>query len=123
MKKVRRFIHKNGRFRAKAIVVRQVNGIEIVFYDSRSIYVKSEYGVWVVFRRWGGERDLGSYSSGWRNFRTMLMYEKSITFTHCHQLAFRNDIISFMAKKPELDGKTVEIITTNGGKKHEGKHE
>lgn len=110
MVKVRRSTWKNGKFRAKAIVVRQVNDIEIVFYNHESIYVKSQAGVWVVFHRW--EAGLGSYQN-WRNFRTMLFYEKYIDFQHCHRLAFRYDIPSQVSRAPDIKGKSIEIISNN----------
>lgn len=117
MSMVRRAVWKNGRYRAKAIIVRQINNIEIVFYDSKSIYVKSEYGVWIVFHRWFA--GAGSYIKGWKQFRHLLMYVDSVDFAYCHRKAFQLDVPSQVSKKPELEGKTVEIITNIRKKKEE----
>ena len=107
----------HGKFNAKAIVVRQINNIEIVFYDSHSIYVKSEHGVWVVFHRWfAREGAVGSYKS-WRGFRTLLFYESQISFAGCHRLAFKYDIPSQVSRAPDLKGKTVEIVSITRRKK------
>lgn len=116
--KVRRTEYKNGRFRAKAIVVREIGDIRIVFYSKDSIYVRSAQGVWVVFHRWG-EHGNDSHRN-WSQFRHLMFYEKTIDFAHCHRLAFRFDIASQVAREPDLEGKTVEILTTNKGGKNEG---
>lgn len=109
MSEVRRVAWKDGRFRAKSIIVRQINNIEIVFYDSKSIYVRSEYGVWIVFHRWFAGS--GSYIKGWKQFRHLLLYVDGVDFAYCHRKAFQLDIPSQVSKKPDLEGKTVEIIT------------
>jgi hypothetical protein len=117
---VRRSNWKRGKYRARAIIVKEVENIKIVFYDSKSIYVKSADGVWVVFHRWFAPK--GSYQGGWKQFRHLLLYEKRVDFAHCHRLAFRYDIPSQVSRAPDLDGKTVEIIT-NINQLQEVKHE
>ena len=90
-----------GRFRAEAVIVREVNDAVIVFYNKESIYVKNvANGQWTVFHRWFAPR--GSYNDGWRQFRHLLLYEKKISYAHCYRLAFRWDISSQIAKSPDL---------------------
>ncbi len=95
-----------GRFRADAVVVRDVNGIRIVFYNHESIYLRDELGNWTVFHRWFAPR--GSYNGGWRQFRHLLLYEKKITSAHCFHLAFRWDILSQTTKAPDISNFKIE---------------
>ena len=90
-----------GRFRAEKVIIRDVNGIRIVFYDHENIYVRNTSGCWVVFHRWFSQK--GSYNNGWRQFRHLLLYEKKIDFNHCYRLAFRWEISSQIVKQsPDL---------------------
>lgn len=89
-----------GRFRADAVIIRDVNGIRIVFYNHENIYLRDEGGSWTVFHRWFAPR--GSYNGGWRQFRHLLLYEKQLTAAHCFHLAFRWDIPSQNSTAPEL---------------------
>lgn len=95
-----------GRFRADAVIVRDVNKIRIVFYNHESIYLRDEHGNWTVFHRWFAPR--GSYNSGWRQFRHLLLYEKKLTSTHCFHLAFRWEILSQNAKEPDISKFKIE---------------
>lgn len=85
-------------YKADAVVVREVNGIKIVFYNSETIYVQDENGNWTIFHRWFTPR--GSYNSIWRPFRYKLFTQKKIDFAHCCRLAFQHDIASQRAKNP-----------------------
>lgn len=86
-----------GRFRAKAVMVRRVNDLEIVFYNRETIYV-GNMGKWYIFHRWFAPR--GSYNGGWRQFRHLLLYEKGLDLTHCYRLAFLHDIQAQIAGAP-----------------------
>ena len=114
---MRRSIRGKGAFEATAIRVKEVGSIKIVFYSKEAIYVQSKEGVWVVFHRYGAGK--GSYNGGWRQFRHLLFYEKTLDFAHCHRLAFRFDIQSQVSRSPNLEGKAVEIITIKKEVKNE----
>ena len=95
-------------FKAKAVVVRELNGIKIVFYDRQTIYVQNlADGLWHVFHRWWDE--IGSYNSKWRQFRHLLFYEKQIDLKHCYHLAFRWDIMTKISDTaPDLSKLKIE---------------
>ena len=94
-------------FRAKAVIVRDVNEIRIVFYNHETIYVRDDTARWHIFHRWVAPR--GSYNRGWRQFRHMLLYEKNITIEHCYRLAFRHEISSQIALSgPDLSKVIIE---------------
>lgn len=97
-----------GRFRAKAIIVKEVRrtGLTIIFYDRETIYVYDSSHGWTAFHRWYAP--LGSYGHGWRQFRHLLEYEKKIDFNHCYRLAFRHGIASQKVNKgPDLSNKAI----------------
>ena len=77
-------------FRANAVIVREVNGLRIVFYNQETIYVQDENKQWTIFHRWFAPR--GSYNAGWRPFRYKLLYQKKLDINHCYRLAFQHDI-------------------------------
>lgn len=97
-----------GRYKAKAVIIREVNGIKIVFYNHENIYVQSSQGQWTVFHRWFPQK--GSYNNGWRQFRHLLLYEKKITYNHCYRLAFRWEISSQAnVREPDLSNINIEM--------------
>ena len=96
-----------GRFKAKAVIIRYVNDIKIVFYDNQSIYVFDEKAGWHLFHRLLAP--LGSYNHGWRQFRHLLLYEKQLDLAHCYRLAFRYNISSQIAKRaPDISKFNIE---------------
>lgn len=95
--------------KANAIVVRELDAIQIVFFNHESIYVLDRATKkWHCFHRWfGGD---GSYEGGWRQFRHRLFYGPKLDIKHCYRLAFRWDITSCVARAgPNLDGHAVDI--------------
>lgn len=95
-------------YKAKAVVIRDLNGIRIVFYDRETIYVRDEQGNWVIFHRWFAPK--GSYNNSWRAFRYKLFYEKKISSAHCYRLAFQHDIVAQRAlHEPNLSKFKVEV--------------
>lgn len=93
--------HKGEKYyKAKAVIVREVNGLEIVFYNHESIYVRDVDGKWFVFHRWFAPK--GSYNAGWRPFRYKLLYQKKLTLNHCYRLAFQHEIVAQTSHKPDL---------------------
>ena len=85
-----------GRFRAKAVKVRKIDDVTIIFQGPRSIWVGWN-GNWSIFHRWGAP--LGSYDNGWRQFRHLLYYEKHPDIWHIYKLADKFDIPYVAAKK------------------------
>ena len=106
-----------GRFRAEAVMVKQVDNLTIVFYDKESIYIKDDIHGWTVFHRWFVPK--GLYGETWKPFRKLLWEEKQITFNHCYRLAFRYSIQSMAnVKPPDLSKvKIVEKIFINNQNK------
>lgn len=85
-------------YRAEAVVIREVNGIKIVFYNHETIYVQEADGKWTIFHRWFTPR--GSYNADWRPFRHKLFTQKKIDMAHCYRLAFQHNIVSQRANNP-----------------------
>lgn len=88
-------------YKADAVIIREINGIQIVFYDKETIYVRGARGEWVIFHRWFAPR--GFYNDNWRGFRKKMLYQKKIDLRHCYHLAFQHDIAIQMASQaPDL---------------------
>lgn len=97
-----------GRFKAKTVKVRKVDGLTLVFRSPKAIYMGWN-GYWAVFHRWGAPR--GSYGGGWQQFRHLLYYDKHITSVHVFELAERFQIPFLTASgAPCLDENLVEIV-------------
>lgn len=86
--------------------MREIGGMEIIFWDGFSIYVitpKLSY----VFQRWYAPK--GSYGT-WRKFRHLMMHRQYLTFDIACQLAARYGILASCSDvKLDWRGKAVEI--------------
>lgn len=95
-------------YKADKVIVREINGIKIVFYDRETIYVRGARNEWVIFHRWFTQR--GSYNNSWRPFRWKLLYQKSIDLPQCYRLAYQHDISVQQARKePDLSKFNIEV--------------
>lgn len=99
-----------GKFKAKAIIVKEVRrtGLRIIFYNSETIYVQDSQNGWAVFHRWGSPHNK-YYNTCWKNFRHLLLTEKTIDIKRCYRLAFQWDVSSQKANRgPDLSNFNVE---------------
>lgn len=97
-----------GKFRAEAVIIREVNGIKIIFYNHETIYVQDTNGRWVIFHRWFAGR--GSYYKGWHQFRDRVMQKKRLDLAECYRLAFQYDVQTKNAlTEPDLSNFKVEM--------------
>ena len=96
-----------GRFKAEHITIRRVNGLEIVFRDRSSIYVRHEQDRgYTVFHRWYAQ--LGSYSGGWGQFRQKLWRDKKLSLLKCFEIAAQYGIQSLHTDRElKLEGEKV----------------
>lgn len=93
----------------KTITVRQVDGLQIVFYDTETVYVCHRNGI-NLYHTWFLPKD-GVYYEHIRYFRRALLELKEPTLTHINHLAYRHGlVISAVEKLPDLTGKTVKIV-------------
>ncbi len=101
-----------GRFRADKIIIREDNGLSIIFYDAQSIYVMKDDGYGVVFHRWWAPRGSYGHGTNWSAFRKGLMESKRISLSYCYELASKWDI-QFMAARgwPNLTGRRIKKLT------------
>lgn len=94
-------------YKAEAVIIRELNGIKIVFYDQETIYVRGARNEWIIFHRWFAPR--GSYNKNWRPFRCKLLYRKNIDMAQCYRLAFQHDISAQRAnREPDLSKFKIE---------------
>lgn len=99
-------------FKADYITIKKIEGGELIFYDRQSIYLYQDgfqYGT--IFNNWNNS--LGSYGSGWKQFRKRLWQYKTLSVRRCYELALEFDILAFVSyDKLDLTGKKVR--TKNG---------
>ena len=90
-----------GKFRAEGVRVKHINNITIVFYNKETIYVQTDYGIWIAFHRWFAPK--GSYRE-WEQFKHLLTYKKKITLGYIYEKALQYDIQSQVATRvPDLE--------------------
>lgn len=98
-----------GRFKAKGLVVREIENIVIIFWNSHMIYVMGPYGM-ILFHRYFAPR--GSYTQSWGNFRRKLLQYKTLNFDNIFLVAAHHfDVVEIQTSHKELDltGKTVYL--------------
>lgn len=113
-----------GRFRAERVIVREIDGMEVIFWDGFSIYVTTS-NITYVFHRWYAPK--GSYNA-WRKFRHLLMHRHHLTLGAACRLANRYGILATCSDaKLNWDGKRVEVrfgnIKVMGMKENQVKEE
>lgn len=96
-----------GRFQAEETIVRELRDIEIVFWDSQSIYVyERRSGRWVIFHRWFAPR--GSYGEYWGDFRRKMLRYRGLDMAGCRRLAERYGVEVAGTDRPvKLEGRKV----------------
>lgn len=96
-----------GRFKAEAILVRELEELTIIFYDKESIYVYPKKEKWgTIFNRWG----VFQYGD-WQDFRRRLMRKKHLDLRGCYELALKYEILAVStARRLNLEGKKVRKI-------------
>ena len=60
--------------------VREIDGLTIVFYDSRTVYVKTTFGAWVVFHRWFHIKR-GFCTNNFKPFVKKLRHNRHLTYS------------------------------------------
>ena len=115
IKKITQNLVKKGRGvvvvkRQEKIKIRKIDGLEIIFYDKKTIYVKHRYGV-SVYNRWLVQ-ERGFYKNKWARFRDeILRKRKNLTWGEINALAEKYEIDVFGGKVPCLDGEELEYIS------------
>lgn len=111
-----------GRYKAEHITIRRINGLEIVFRDRLSIYVRREGEKgYTVFHRWYAPR--GSYTGGWSNFRQKLRRSRKLSLLSCFETAAQYDIQSLHTDRElKLEGEDVVYIGNNDFEERKNKH-
>jgi len=98
-----------GRFVAEKTVVRKVNGMEIVFWDEKSIYLRKDGArMWTIFHRWfAPEID---YRHHWKLFRKRLLNKKSLSYLECFEVAAEHGILATSSDRElTFDRKEIEV--------------
>lgn len=93
--------------------VREIDGLTIVFYDSRTVYVKTTFGAWVVFHRWFHIKR-GFCTNNFKPFVKKLRHNRHLTYSFIVEKAQQFDISINASRKPNLEGLKVIYLPTKG---------
>lgn len=99
---------KNGQ-----VGVREVDGLTIIFWDARTVYVKTTYGAWVVFHRWFHVQR-GFCTNNFKPFVKKLRHNKHLTYAFICSKAQQFDISINASRPPQLEGLTIVKLPTKG---------
>lgn len=95
------------------IGIREVDGLTIIFWDARTIYVKTTFGNWVVFHRWFHiQRNF--CSNNFKPFSKKLRHNKHLSYSFIANTALKYDITIASARQPKLEGKKIKILPSKG---------
>lgn len=101
-----------GKFKAERIIIRELETIDIIFWQANSIYVfykNTNQGA--VFHNWF---EHGRYVTNWEPFRCKLLRYQNLTMAKCYELAAYHEVDhSGMGRGLKLDGKSVELRAKN----------
>lgn len=95
-----------GRYRAEGIIIRELDEVKIIFWDSQTIYVYDHAGRGIAFHRWFAPR--GSYGEYWQAFRQRMMRGKGLTLAGCCGIATRYGVQTVGTyRKLDFEGRKV----------------
>jgi hypothetical protein len=99
------------------IATRETNGLLLIFYDHKTIYVKHQYGV-NVYHRWFIKKRY-FYMSRWQPFRRALTDQKHLDIGYINSLANRYEIdIEHASALPDISSKKVRAIPPWGRRRN-----
>ena len=91
------------------IVIRKTNGLEIVFINPTTVYVKHRYGI-NIYERWF-VKQRGFYSSNFRPFSESIKYNRYIDLAYINKLAERYEMsVTGSSEMPDLTGQEIREI-------------
>ena len=95
------------------ISIRKVNDLILVFYDAKTIYVKSKWGL-VAYERWFMRQRM-FYSKNFRPFSESLKQNRHITLEYINRLAEMYDItVSNVHQLGDFGDKKIKILPAHG---------
>ena len=97
----------------KKYVRRVTDGLEVIFTDERTCYIKSRYGM-NIYQRWF-IREHGFYGHNWRKFREALLYNRHIDLHLVNRLVEKYEILVESADAmPDMTGQKVVDFPEHG---------
>lgn len=101
------------------ISIRKTNGLIIVFYNQRTIYVKSKWGL-MAYERWFMKKRM-FYSHNFRPFSESLKQNRHISLEYINRLAELYDMkITRVGQLADFGNKKVKILPEHGRSRNKG---
>lgn len=99
-----------GRFKAEAVILRDLDDLTILFKDRETIYIfPKESSTNIIFHRWFAPK--GSYTAGWQDFRRALWRNAKLDVPTIYRLGIKYGIQTMGTHRaPNIEGKKLKII-------------
>lgn len=108
----------NGR-----VGIRKVDGLTIIFYDARTVYVKPDNAYfWTVFQRWF-HRERGFCTNKWKPWTKHLRHNRHVSLQVITSQAIERGITVSGGSAPNLEGREVYEIPSWGRERNKPKEE
>lgn len=104
------------RFVAEAICVRKTNGLEIVFWDNKSLVVKAGLTV-VWFHHWFYS-PRGFHAESYGRFVRCLKNHRHLSLPYIYRIAQKYSIEWQYGRMPSLEGKNIKELNPEGRKRN-----
>ncbi len=102
-----------AKYRADGIVVREVNGLKIVFWSDQSVYIKTNIGLVYCFHHWYWTKD-HYHKNHWRYFVWALKYNQEVTIDKAFEIARRHEVTVQGGRMPDLTNKKLVELPSEG---------
>lgn len=96
---------KNGQ-----ISIRKVDGLTVVFYDARTIYMKRDRDYfWTIYHRWF-HRQRGFCTTKWKPWAKAIRHNRHLDMTKITEKAIELGITVAGGSAPKLEGKQIKNL-------------
>lgn len=94
------------------VLIREVDGLKIVIYDERTVYIKKGLTTY-CFHRWF-MRKRGFYTQHFKPFVWVLRNNRHLDLQDIIRLAYRHDLVIQSGHIPDLSEKKIKILNPRG---------
>lgn len=108
-----------GKFKAAGVLVREINGLKLIFMPTQTIYVhNTRTKMTYCIHHWFHNRN-GYHRNHWQYIDYALKYNQQITLDGIFRTAARHDATIQHGRLPDLANKTIITLPPEG--RHKGK--
>lgn len=106
-----------GKFRAAGVLIREINGIRLIFMPTQTIYVQNtRTKLTYCIHHWFYNRN-NYHRNHWQYIDYALKYNQKITLDKVFKIAAKHDATIQGGRLPDLSGQKVIILPSEGRKR------